>query len=194
MRGQALSRDAIVAATLALIEGEGLEAFSTRKLGARLGLQAMSLYHYFSSRDALLDAAVDRMIAEIPLPDVARTEWRAGLLRLACNYRAMGHRHLNAAPLLALRCPSSPAMQRFLDTLSALLTKAGLSAPRAETWLLIQRDYVVGSLMADHAAHLLVIARKNGNNRDWQPASGKAREQAFKQGFVAMLDAVEREC
>ncbi len=43
----------IVTTALTFIEEEGLEAFSTRKLGARLGLQAMSLYHYFPSREAL---------------------------------------------------------------------------------------------------------------------------------------------
>jgi AcrR family transcriptional regulator len=195
------ARERIVTTALALIEKKGLEAFSTRRLASRLGLQVMSLYHYFPSREALLDAAVDRMIAEVPLPDVAQVEWREGLLGLARDYRAMGHRHLRAIPLLAQRCPAFPAMQRFLDTLSGLLLKAGLKPLVASDWLVIQRDYVIGSLMADHSAYLLVTESARRSRRVAGDHPGKLppelargmRETAFEKGLKAMLDAIERE-
>ena len=194
-------RARIVATALELIKSDGLDAFSTRKLAARLGLKAMSLYHYYPSREALLDAAVDRMIAEVPLPDVSRAEWRMGLLRTARAYRAMGRRHLNAAPLLAQRCPASPTMQSFLDTLSGLLKKAGLGEAAAADWLIIQRDYVIGSLLAEHAAAALArepaapgedasadrLARRRPN------MGQAARDRAFEKGFRALLNAVEQE-
>lgn len=195
------TRERIVATALALIEKNGLEAFSTRLLAKRLGLQVMSLYYYFPSREALLDAAVDRMIAEVPLPEVARVEWREGLLGLARAYRAMGHRHLQAILLLAQRCPALPAMQRFLDTLSGLLLKAGLSPAAAADWLVIQRDYVIGSLVADHAGYLL--DRESARRRRPTPSDRTTalhldqartiREQVFEKGFFAMLQTIERE-
>lgn len=195
-------RDRVVLAALALVDEQGLEPFSTRKLGARMGMQAMSLYHYFPNREAILDAAVDRMIAEVSLPNVAKVGWRRGLVQLAQNYRTMGHRHLLAIPLLAQRCPSSPTMQGFLDTLLGLLLKAGLSRAAAENWLIIQRDYVIGSLMADFSSHVLAAEQSTsgsaGANRDVNAPAAfppkKAREQAFAKGFNAMLDAIEREC
>ena len=197
----ALTHEGVVVAALTLIDEQGLDAFSTRKLGAKVGLRAMSLYHYFPSREALLDAAVDRMIAEVTLPNVKNVGWRRGLQRLAQSYRAMGHRHLLAIPLLAQRCPSSPTMQGFLDTLHGLLLKAGLSPETAADWLLIQRDYVIGSLMADFSSHILAMeiitsADVSASRNHTVPGitlPSKAREQAFKKGFNAMLDAVERE-
>ncbi|MHB8564360.1 MAG: TetR/AcrR family transcriptional regulator [Acidiferrobacteraceae bacterium] len=202
-RGAAPTHEDIAQAALALIDDAGLEAFSTRKLGARIGLQAMSLYHYFPSREALLDAACDRMIAEVPLPDPRRAGWRRGIQQLARRYRAMGHRHLRAIPLLAQRCPASPAMQGFLDALAGLLRKAGLGPAAAAEWLLIQRDYVIGSLMADHAAQVLVRESPGTTQPDPHDPretlrlhffSSQARERAFNRGFTAMLDAIEREC
>ncbi|MHB8348233.1 MAG: TetR/AcrR family transcriptional regulator [Acidiferrobacterales bacterium] len=197
------TREDIAQAALALLDDEGLDAFSTRKLGARIGLQAMSLYHYFPSREALLDAACDRMIAEVPLPDPGRAGWRRGVEELARQYRTMGHRHLRAIPLLAQRCPASPAMQGFLDALAGLLRKAGLSPAAAAEWLLIQRDYVIGSLMADHAAQVLVpesapVAQPDRHDLREELrrrfSNSQARERAFRKGLTAMLDAIEREC
>lgn len=202
-RGATPTREDIAQAALALLDEEGLDAFSTRKLGARIGLQAMSLYHYFPSREALLDAACDRMIAEVPLPDSRRAGWRRGIQELARQYRAMGHRHLRAIPLLVQRCPASPAMQGFLDALAGLLLKAGLSPAAAAEWLLIQRDYVIGSLMADHAALILVsesapVAPPDSHSRHAElrrcASADQARERSFHKGSTAMLDAIEREC
>jgi hypothetical protein len=92
-------------------------------------------------------------------------------------------------------------MQMFLDTLSGLLLKAGLRPAVAAEWLLIQRDYVVGSLMADHAAYLFAneqptLSDPGGDNtRDHRLINldDKGRERVFEKGFTAMLDAIERE-
>ena len=54
-----LSQDTIRAAALKLIDREGLDAFSTRKLGRALGCEAMAIYWYYPSKDALLDSVVD---------------------------------------------------------------------------------------------------------------------------------------
>jgi len=60
-----LSRERIEAAALELIEAEGLDGFSTRKLAARLGYEAMSIYHYFPSKGHLMDALIDHVIDEM---------------------------------------------------------------------------------------------------------------------------------
>ena len=63
-----LSRDRLAAAALALIDRDGLEACSTRKLGAALGVEAMAIYHHFPSKERLLDAVAERLLAEMALP------------------------------------------------------------------------------------------------------------------------------
>jgi AcrR family transcriptional regulator len=53
---QQLSREAIIAAALELVEEQGLTKLTMRALGDRLGVEAMALYHYFASKDELLEA------------------------------------------------------------------------------------------------------------------------------------------
>jgi AcrR family transcriptional regulator len=53
---QQLSRETIVAAALEIVEEQGLSKLTMRALGDRLGVEAMALYHYFPSKDALLEA------------------------------------------------------------------------------------------------------------------------------------------
>ena len=64
-----LTRERIEIEALALIDADGIEAFSTRKLGERLGCEAMSIYHHFSSKAHILDALVDRVLGGMPIPD-----------------------------------------------------------------------------------------------------------------------------
>src|SRR4051812_47064186 len=66
-RGQygRLSRERVLAAALALVDREGLSALSMRRLGAELGVEAMALYRYAASKDALLDGLVEALYLEL---------------------------------------------------------------------------------------------------------------------------------
>jgi AcrR family transcriptional regulator len=62
-----LSRDRIVTAALALIDAEGLAALSTRRLAAELGVSGPSLYNHFATKEAILDAVADTVVAQVDL-------------------------------------------------------------------------------------------------------------------------------
>lgn len=96
-----LSRERIVRAALAEVDAHGLAAFSTRRLGRRLGCEAMSIYHHFPSKGHLFDALVDHALASIEwgapgLPPIEQL--RASMVA----YRAMAHRFPALYPLVAL--------------------------------------------------------------------------------------------
>src|SRR5437868_4657791 len=59
------TRAQIVDAALALIDAEGLEALSTRRLAGELGMRGPTLYHYFANKDALLEAVRERIADEL---------------------------------------------------------------------------------------------------------------------------------
>src|SRR5688500_5339308 len=86
VRRQPLTPDRIVDASFPLIEKDGLEAFSTRKLAQVLRCEAMSIYHYFPSKAHLMDALVDRFIAGFDLPDPS-APWRERLAALTKAFR-----------------------------------------------------------------------------------------------------------
>src|ERR1700748_3245060 len=86
-RREPISREAIVAAAIQLLDREGLTALSMRRLGEQLGAGAASLYWHVGSKDGLLDLVLDELIGEveIPAPDPAR--WQEQLKEMARSQR-----------------------------------------------------------------------------------------------------------
>jgi AcrR family transcriptional regulator len=124
-----LTRDAIAAAALDLIDRDGLEEFSTRKLGQALGVEAMSLYHHFPSKGELLDAVSERLMAEVALPTWAPGgDWIDWLRQVAHAYRAAARRHPHAFLLLAMRRFNAEGTFTFLEAHFGVLRDAGFDA------------------------------------------------------------------
>jgi AcrR family transcriptional regulator len=98
----ALSRQQVLVAALGYVDEHGLDALSMHKLGARLGVKAMSLYKHVTNKDDLLDGIVEVMWTEIPIRP-AGDDWRDAVRGLATALRALVHRHPAAAPLLTSR-------------------------------------------------------------------------------------------
>ena len=109
-----LSRERIVLAALALIDGHGLPALTFRRLGEALGCEAMSVYHYFGSKRQLLDALVEHVLAGIGEPPADLDA--VGRLRfLGWEYRATAHRHPGFFPHVALHRLDMPAGVAFIE-------------------------------------------------------------------------------
>ena len=133
----ALSRERIVAAALGLISREGLEAFSMRKVGAELGREAMSLYHFFPSKQHLVDALVDHAIASIEFPPEGLAPMER-MRRLMRAYRAMAHRHARLYPVIAVHRLNTPTGVKFIERLLVIareITGEDESAARGFRWL-----------------------------------------------------------
>ena len=124
--GGGLTAERIRDEALRLIDAEGLEAFSTRRLGAALGCEAMAIYWYYPSKDALLDAVVEALIARLPVEPSTPGDWIDAFRKLAHGYRRLAHRHPNAFALLATRRFATEGTYRFLDGLFEMARHAGL--------------------------------------------------------------------
>jgi AcrR family transcriptional regulator len=121
-----LSPDAIAVAALGLIDRDGLETLSMRRLGEALGVEAMALYHHFPSRAALLDSISERLIGEIEMPDPSGdvVAWLGEVVRC---YVALADRHPEAFPLLATRRFNTVAAFGFVECVVGTLIAAGAS-------------------------------------------------------------------
>jgi AcrR family transcriptional regulator len=102
-----LTADSIVAAAIALLDRDGAGALTMRRLGAELGVEAMSLYRHLPSREALLDAVADGLAAEIA-PDERAADWPDALRSLAGEIRAVARRHPAAFALVGVRMLGTP--------------------------------------------------------------------------------------
>src|SRR6059036_795279 len=87
-----LTRDQVAAAALELLDREGLEALSMRRLAEELGVGTMTLYGYFRSKNELLDAVVDAAVAERG-PFRFEGTWQEQIRRLMHGSRRRLGRH-----------------------------------------------------------------------------------------------------
>ncbi|GAA2522959.1 TetR/AcrR family transcriptional regulator C-terminal domain-containing protein [Streptomyces levis] len=136
-----LSRERVLASALALVDQEGLSALSMRRLGAELGVEAMALYRYASSKDALLDGLVEALYLgleeRLAAEGVQDADWRAGLHRIARATYDVCLAHPQAVPLLATRLLAVPlarrptAVLRDHERVLALLRGAGFDETTA---------------------------------------------------------------
>ena len=122
----ALTRDLIEGAALDLIEQDGLEAFSTRRLGERLGCQAMSIYHHFPSKAHILDALVDRVLSSIQIPKRGKKP-AARVRQLARSWRQAALAHPSLYPYLSMHRWNSETGAKFLSEILACFHAAGLA-------------------------------------------------------------------
>jgi TetR/AcrR family tetracycline transcriptional repressor len=115
-------RREIIDNALGLLEEVGVDALTMRALGARMGIQAPSLYHHFSGKRELLTAMADRIVADAVIrPDVE--DWEAGLRQCAYALRSTLNGRRDAVRVVAGTAatgPNSAAIaQAWTDALSA---------------------------------------------------------------------------
>lgn len=102
-RARPLTRDELLDAALAIVDSEGLGALTMRRLADAVGVEAMSLYHHVPDKETLLDWTVDRMRAEMRIPETETDDWAAGLEAVFVEYRRVLTAHPNMLPLAARR-------------------------------------------------------------------------------------------
>src|SRR5438132_10169146 len=139
-----LSAERIVETAIELIDREGLEALSMRRLGSALGVEAMSLYRHYPSTAVLLEAVVGRLLAELLLPVPGSAPWQDAFRALARDYRQLLLRHPNAIPLLATLQLSNPGALGAAGAVMALRRDAVFDAPTPFHVLATADSYVTG--------------------------------------------------
>ena len=127
-----LSRESTLRAALEIIDEDGVEGLSMRRLGRALGRDPMSLYRHTTTKAELLDSVAETVLAELSV-DVADSDWEAQLRTVARQFRGLALAHPNVIPLLVTRPLGTPIVMRPLGTLRPLeailelLIRAGFS-------------------------------------------------------------------
>jgi len=127
-----LRREQIVSTALAMVDRGGLKALSMRRLGFELGVDPMAVYYHIPSKQALLDAIVEAVMATIDLSvdDPAKPP-EERILAAARAYRNALLAHVNALPIMLAHGPATPAAMRPVECLIGILRDAGLAPAEA---------------------------------------------------------------
>ncbi|MFF9485562.1 TetR/AcrR family transcriptional regulator [Streptomyces sp. NPDC014676] len=178
-----LTREQIVAAAIELLDAEGVEALSMRRLGTRLNAAATSLYRHVANKDELIELVVDDVYGELRAPDVPDpTQWRAAVARTAADLRAMTLRHPWIAPELGQvgLVHIGPNAMRMSSGLLAQFEAAGFPPDETDRAVGTLMAYVIG-IATSEAAYLSLIARSGRTEQEWVAGLRPAFDEASRQ-------------
>lgn len=156
-RGQkaGLTNEAILDGAVRLVDRDGLAKLSMRRLGAEVDVEAMTLYHYFANKDALLDGLVAHVFARATVSLADEGPWQARLAGYAHSLRATLLAHPGLVPLVVSRPAVTDATLRVMEHGLEVLHGAGF-APRAALDLVYTlNDFVIGHVAATVATAAL---------------------------------------
>lgn len=198
-----LTREKVVDAAITLIGVGGLEMFSMHKLAAALGVRAPSLYHYFTDKNALLEAVAREITLVDAVPDATAsdTDWAGYLTTQAVNLRGRIVAHPQCAPLLVQFMPRTDMFGDY-EALCGYLESCGVPAQLHVRIVDGLTALTIGAaILGENAAHYAV----GGDGPTPEPAShprlhralaavrGRSPDEMFALYLQTYLDGIRRE-
>jgi AcrR family transcriptional regulator len=151
MTRDTLTREQIVKAAVDLLDDEGLDGFSMRTLGKRLGSAATAVYWHVGSKDNLVALAGDQVWQEVTLPDLVETDWRAAARRMAIDLHATLVRHPWLVQVFSSLVTYGPGKARHDDHLLAIYESAGFTGADVDQAATAVLTYVLGNALGPAA-------------------------------------------
>ena len=180
-----------------------------RRLGAELGVEAMSLYKHVASKEEILDGILELVVGEIEIPPVG-AEWKEAMRRRAISAREVLSRHSWAIGLLEARDSKGPTALRYLDAILGNLRSAGFSIENAAHAFWLLDSFVYGHVIQETRLPINTsekVSESTGSNveqitRDEYPHLVEIGEHALKSeysvdtefefGLDLILDALDQ--
>ncbi|WP_327005558.1 TetR/AcrR family transcriptional regulator [Dactylosporangium sp. NBC_01737] len=178
----------MIETALRLVDRDGLDALSMRRVAQDLGTGAASLYAYFANKDELLEQLLDRVIGEIPLPvahppradgDQAGNQagdqagdWAAVVKRSCWDSRAVFLAHRDLVKVARANIPVGPNSLRYTEAMLAVLRGAGIP-DKIAAWGMDQMSLVIVADAVESAIH---ASHGRQTEADAEPYLAQVRE------------------
>jgi TetR/AcrR family tetracycline transcriptional repressor len=148
-----LRRDQVVEAALELLDEVGLDAFTTRALTDRLGVQRGALYWHVKSKQELLAAVTELVVAPV-FADTGDDsgDWADDLVEFAHRLRAAMLAHRDGARLVAANVTMSKSGVELMENALARYIRQGIPLPVAARWGDIMASYVTGYVLQEQSS------------------------------------------
>jgi AcrR family transcriptional regulator len=205
----ALDRERIIRAALALVDRDGLEALTMRRLAESLGVDPMALYHHLPGRRALVSAMIGKVFGSFEVRAPPRAGWKRKVKSFAAAYRAMALAHPNLVlELVADPGSASEAALAAGESLHAALLGSRLGPAGRIRAADVVVDYLHGYVLAERkgpldtaSARLEFRRRLAGEGegggrypameRTWAEAPPQDEEGGFEAGLEIILLGIE---
>lgn len=187
-----ISRRETLEVALRIIDEEGLDALSIRRLGSELNVHGISLYHHFKSKDAILIGACELALANVRTPSTANIDWRDWLMGNAVEYWRALRAHPNLIPVLMRRHPLRIGLAEHNAT-AGLLAVQGVPPGAIAPIIAGLEALALGFAAYDYA----VAADTSDNWKDLHPVlfhvnqiAGISWPRAFEVTAAGLIDAI----
>ncbi|MFL1407136.1 TetR/AcrR family transcriptional regulator [Marinobacter sp. M1N3S26] len=127
VRRQPLSPERIYRTALGLIEENGVDDLSMRKLAGALGVDAMSIYHHVENKQALLQGVFQTVQEELPLPDPMPADWKEALRQLGKGFHHLARRYPGIFPAMITSSYGTEREREIFHYIRRALQKAGVA-------------------------------------------------------------------
>lgn len=187
---EALSREQIVQTAMATLDAEGLAGLSIRKLAAKLGAGATSLYWHVPTKDDLIDLLIDEIWSEVDVPDPELAGWRSGALLFGHSLRATVLRHPWLPEIMYVRPSIGPNAMTLGSRGLVLFGAAGFSGPDVDFAMGSVMSYVLGTASSEVATR--EMARKAGQSLEQLSGDLLQQAEALTTDLPGMHESVRR--
>lgn len=183
-RPAVLSREQVLAAALRIVDEDGLERLTMRRLGADLGCDPMAIYHHVPDKSALMDGLVEMILAAVRLP-APTGRWDDDLRAIAHAVRATFLAHPRAIGFLGTRPPATEAAFDVFEAVARTLLGAGFTAEQAADGVDCAARVIVGHTLTE-------AGRPPGGDLDGGEAAHEEAQQQLPPERFPALDAIAR--
>ena len=142
------SRAEVLEAALRIVDEQGLERLTMRRLGAELGVDPMTVYHHVPDKAALFDGLIERVLAEIQIPD-ATSDWKHDLRTIVVQARTTLLAHPHTVILLGTRPPISEPAFELVEAITAILLAGGFTEEQAADGFDCAGRMLIGHALAE---------------------------------------------
>ncbi|RZU18358.1 TetR family transcriptional regulator [Kribbella rubisoli] len=187
---ETLSREQIVKTAMEVLDGEGVAGLSMRKLAARLGAGATSLYWHVPTKDDLVDLLIDQVWGEIDVPEPELAGWRSGALLFGHSLRSAVLRHPWLPEVMYTRPSIGPNAMALGERGLVLFGAAGFTPREVDLAMGSVMSYVLGTASAEVATREMV--RKSGRSEESWVSELLEQAQSVATDYPRMQESVRR--
>ncbi|MFE2998630.1 TetR family transcriptional regulator [Nocardia sp. NPDC059246] len=150
-RPAAIDRDTLIATTLRIIDTEGIEAVTMRRLAAELNTSPMAPYRHVASKEELLQVAAAALVDDITIP-VPGTPWQDALQTFFESFHDRLLDHPGVARLFGGQAFLSDTVYAVADPVFTILIEAGFDAQTAVSLFMACASCSIGAAVLEAAA------------------------------------------
>lgn len=173
-----LSRQRILEAAVGLVDREGLEALSMRRLGAELGVEAMSLYNHVPNKEAVLDGMVEVLLAGVRISFDDEDGWEERVREVLRSFRGLARAHPEVFPLFAVRPSNASRVVGLLPVFLEAMRGSGFDVRTSLRAFRTLSSYAIGYALAEVRGTVTRSARGRDDSRDLPGQDTRLSEEA----------------